>query len=87
MEAGAEVLEDHLPERKVQNLFSAAFIYSNGPKLRIWVLETQHNLPRICIEMAFSVFLRVLFGFLANVGTRGLRISRNMVWKMLLLFW
>ena len=25
--------------------------------------------------MAFSVLLRVLFGFLVNVGTRGLRIS------------
>ena len=71
MEAGAEVLEDHLPERKVQNLFSAAFIYSNGPKLRIWVLETQHNLPRICIEMVFSVFLRVLFGFFGECRHKG----------------
>ena len=35
-------------------------------------LANRHNLPRICIEMAFYEYF---LDFLANVGTRGLRIS------------
>ena len=47
-------------------------VYCEVPVAQIFFLgANRHNLPRICIEMVFSVFLRVLFGFFGECRHKG----------------
>ena len=68
--------------------FCCLVMYANSARFGKFFLLLIYTICRVyASKWLFWKFYEYFLDFLANVGTRGLRISRNMVWKMLLLFW